>query len=242
VQQTWLSVLLVLAAASGCGAAAPTAGSAAAPANEALTLVEGVRGRRYCEVLAGGRVMLHAHLDVYNTIGLNDCPQELWAKLDRAQLKAELDVDRVFLNGPRYWLVDAFQGSNFLDPTPRTFGGIPMRKAGELDIPLLEVASFSKLYTEHEVERDTTWVFSAGKAVYELVSPQKKVYDMQSYSVQKAPLTEESLAGLGSRLKLPEGWVFRSRVLTADLRVTAVEGVATILQDELGNTYQLSQQ
>lgn len=240
LKQTWLLVL-VLTGAVGCGAA-PLPAGAAAPSSVPPPLVEGMRGRRYCEVLAGGRSMLHAHLDVYDTIGLNDCPQELWAKLDRAQLKDELEVDRVFLNGPRYWLVDAFQQSRLLDPTLRTLGGIPMRKAGELDIPLLEVASFSKPYTLHEVQRDTTWVFSAGKAVYELVDARGKVYDMQSYSVQKAPLTEEGLAGLGARLKLPEGWTFRARVLTTDLRVTAVDGVATVVQDELANTYQLSQQ
>ncbi len=55
-------------------------------------------------------------------------------------------------------------------------------------------------------------------------------------------MREEGLADLGARLKLPEGWAFRSRVLTADLRVTAVDEVATLVQDELANTYQLSQQ
>jgi hypothetical protein len=237
----WLFVLL-LSTAPGCGAAAPATGPADAQATQAPSLVEGMRGRRYCEVLAGGRSLLHAHLDVYNTIGLNDCPEPLWAKLDRAQLKAQLDVDRVFLNGPRYWLVDAFQGARLLDPTVHTFGGLDMRKAGELDIPLLEVAGFARPYTLHEVRRDTTVVFSSGKPVFELIDARGKIYDMQSYSTQKAPQTEESLAGLGTRLKLPEGWAFRSRVLTADLRVTAVDGLATVVQDELANTYQLSQQ
>lgn len=241
MKQSVLFLPFLLATLS-CGAAALPTGSAAARALQAPTLVEGLRGRRYCEILAGGRSMLYAHLDVYTTVGLNDCPEPLWAKLDRAQLKAELDVDKVFLNGPRYWLVDAFQESRPLDPTRSTQGGIPMRKAGELDIPLLSVPSFGKPYKPYEVERATTWVFSAGKAVYELVNPQGEVYTMQSYSVQKAPLTEEGLAGLGARLKLPEGWAFRSRVLTADLRVTAVDDVATLVQDELANTYQLSQQ
>ena len=240
MKQSALFLPLVLAA-SGCGAAATPAGSAAAQAIQApIPLVEGVRGRRYCEVMAGGRSGFHAHLDVYTTLGLNECPQELWAKLDRAQLKAELEVDRVFLNGPRYWLVDAFQASKSPDPTQRTLGGIPMRKAGELDIPLLEVPSYSKLYTQHEIQRDTTWVFSSGKAVYELVDPEKRAYVMESYSLQKAPQTEEGLAGLGARLKMPEGWTFRSRVLTADLRVTSLDGVAILVQDELANTYQLT--
>ena len=40
------------------------------------------------------------------------------------------------------------------------------------------------------------------------------------------------------RLALPPGWSFRSRVVEHDLEVTAVDGVAYVVQDELGNTYQ----
>jgi len=46
------------------------------------------------------------------------------------------------------------------------------------------------------------------------------------------------LSELGSRLALPEGWTFTARVLEEDLFVEDVEGIATIVQDELTNTYQ----
>jgi hypothetical protein len=65
---------------------------------------------------------------------------------------------------------------------------------------------------------------------------------MQSYSVETTAQTEASLAGLGQTLQLPDGWTFRTRTLDASLSVTAVEGLATVVQDDLSNTYQLSQQ
>ncbi len=67
--------LALLLATSSCGAAALPTGSAAARTLQAPALVEGLRGRRYCEILAGGRSGFHAHLDVYTTVGLNDCPE-----------------------------------------------------------------------------------------------------------------------------------------------------------------------
>jgi hypothetical protein len=63
---------------------------------------------------------------------------------------------------------------------------------------------------------------------------------MQSYSQIKDPeLTLSRLRSLGRRLKLPQGWRYRSRTLRQPLVLTA-HGRATILQDELQNTYQLA--
>ncbi len=47
------------------------------------------------------------------------------------------------------------------------------------------------------------------------------------------------LAGLGGRLALPEGWSFRTRVLDEELVVDTTATIATVLQDELENTYTL---
>jgi hypothetical protein len=45
------------------------------------------------------------------------------------------------------------------------------------------------------------------------------------------------LPGLGSRLQLPAGWRYGTRTLRQDL-VLAAHGSATVVQDELLNTYQ----
>jgi hypothetical protein len=47
------------------------------------------------------------------------------------------------------------------------------------------------------------------------------------------------LPTLGERLDLPDGWTFRSRVLDDELVVDTTATIATIIQDELENTYTL---
>jgi hypothetical protein len=182
---------------------------------------------------------LHIAVDVYNTIGLNECPDADWSGLDAAGLARELGTDRVVLNGPRYWTVDGLDGASRLaDPTPRTFHSLSMRLAARLELPLTDAVGDRRPYALHDVKRTTVWIFDAGKPVYELIDPEGHAYAMQSYSIQKTPQTAESLATLGERLHPPAGWKFRSRVLDAELRVPAVDGVAHIVQDDFENTYQ----
>lgn len=196
-----------------------------------------LRGVRYCEVVLARLADGGIAADVYNTVGLSECPEVAWAALDAAAIAAEEGALMAVLNGPRYWLIDRFESSELLDPTVRTFGCLPMRLAGRVLL-----AGPAMPYEPRTVRRDTTFVFTAGSVVYELVDPDGGIWDMQSYSVQVEPLTEASLATLGARLTLPAGWSFRARTLDADLRITAVDGLATVTQDELSNTYQLSQQ
>lgn len=80
--------------------------------------------------------------------------------------------------------------------------------------------------------------FDAGRAVYELTASDGTVFVMQTWSQQKDPeLSEADLAGLGSRLELPDGWTYDSRVLDAPLRVVTTTTPAKVLQDDLGNSY-----
>ena len=114
-----------------------------------------------------------------------------------------------------------------------------MGRPGLLDLEGLdEIPSASGDYTEIEVVRSNTWVYSTGNEVYELTSPTGAVYVMQSYSgIVDSELTIGDLADLGTRLDLPEGWAFSSRFLEEDYELLA-DGVAIVLQDELLNTYQ----
>lgn len=242
----------------GCGSATPVvaAPDASTPASDGAVLdapavdaptgdvdfARGVRGRRYCEVLAGAISGPSVQLDVYNTYGLNECPDAAWRALDVAALRTELGVPVVVLNGPRYWTIDAFESAAVQDPTVRSLGGIPMRVAGRIEVPLAVAAAGSAPYTERTVRRDSTVRFAGGGRVYELIDPMDRVYVMQSYTVQREAQTEASLSELGARLQLPSGWRFRTRVLTEDLRVVAEGGLATVSTDDVGNTYQRSQQ
>lgn len=64
---------------------------------------------------------------------------------------------------------------------------------------------------------------------------------MQSYSQIVDPnLSYDQLAELGSRLQLPEGWTFSTRVLDEAFSLTteSTGGVAYVINDELLNSYQ----
>lgn len=236
------TLVLVLAA---CGCSSTPDAPATAPTDAAAEVSvdappPSIRASRYCEVLVGFLSGSDVRIDVYNSFGLNDCPADAWAKVDPATIKAERAADVVVLNGPRHWTIDAFEKSALLDETKVTFGGIEMRKAGEINLPAAEAMAGNKPYVTRSVKRNTTVAFLSGKPVYELVDPTGRTFTMQAWSDQKEAQTEASLAALGSKLVPPAGWSFRTRTLTADLRVTAVDGVATVVQDELLNTYQLS--
>ena len=74
--------------------------------------------------------------------------------------------------------------------------------------------------------------------MYELTSDSGEAYIMQSYSrILDPDQSIDDLAALGSRLSLPLGWTFSSRVLDAELEVVA-EGEAVVVVDDLSNTYQ----
>jgi hypothetical protein len=200
-----------------------------------------MRGERYGEVLLGkGGVIMPKELDVYNSFGLNDCPQELWSKLDPEKIKHETGSKMVKLNGPRYWTVDGFTGTKPVSMEPREFGGIAMRHAGTLEVSIADMLTMGAPYTIHKVARTTTWIFEAGKPVYQLIDHAGHVYFMQSFSVESKQQTLDSLASLESELSLPKGWTFRSVVLSNNYSVTAVDGMAYVVQDDFKNTYQKS--
>ena len=95
-------------------------------------------------------------------------------------------------------------------------------------------------YVERHVNRGAVFFFDAGSPVHELVNPDGLAYVMQAYCVGVDPtLTEDELAALGERLALPDGWTYRTRMLDEELVVDTTATIATVLQDELENTYTL---
>ena len=201
-------------------------------------LISDMRGIRYGEVLAVYARDDGLQAEVYGTQMLNDCPQELWETLDATTIAAEMGALLVKLNGPRYWMLDGLgQKVAVLEPVLRDFNGITMRRIATVD---LGDAPSVLPYTERHVNRGAVFFFDAGAPVHELVNPDGLAYVMQAYCVGVDPsLTEASLGDLGGRLALPEGWTFRTRVLEEELVVDTTDTIATVLQDELENTYTL---
>ena len=201
-------------------------------------LIDHMRGVRYGEVLAMFLRDTGLEAEVYGTQMLNDCPQELWETLDADAITKDMGAVFVKLNGPRYWLLDGL-GSKVavVDPVFKDFNGIQMRRIATIPIG----ADFAAgPYTIRTVNRGAVFFFDAGKTVYELVDPDGRAFVLQARCVGVDPgMTEESLATLGERLALPEGWSYRTRVLDAELVVDTSASLATVVQDEFENTYTL---
>ncbi|GCE07461.1 haloalkane dehalogenase [Dictyobacter aurantiacus] len=199
-----------------------------------------MHGARYGEVLLVSPHLSHVEATVYNTLGLNDCPDELWRQLDPEAIKKEHKARFVILNGPRYFLMDQI-GSADVSQEHTTFGGLQMRRMAIVRIPLASAVRGGlkqKPYTENTVARTTDYVYNRGREVYELVTPDGTTYIMQSYSLKVDPtLKEEDLKTLGDRLKLPAGWQYRVRRLDHEY-ILPIRGQAYVIQDDLQNSYQ----
>lgn len=201
-------------------------------------LVTDMRGVRYGEVLAVFRRRSGFEAEVYGTQMLNDCPPELWDALDADVIAAETGALAVKLNGPRHWMLDGLgQKVAVVEPVLREFSGLTTRRIAVVE---LGEEPGVRPYEEIHVNRGAVFFFDAGSPVHELVDPDGTAYVMQAYCTGVDPtLTQGSLPALGDRLSMPPGWTFRTRVLGEELVVDTSATVATVLQDELENTYTL---
>ena len=206
-------------------------------ARHEMPVKEGLRNVRYGEVLLLRQDDGAFRAEVWNTLGINDCPQAEWEALDAAVIAEERGALMAILNGPRFWVLDSIRSNIRAGAQETTFGALGMFRAAVIDFgtepPVLGA------YIDRSIVRDTVFGFAKGSEVYELVTPSGTRYVMQAYSqiIDKA-LTIEDLPGLGARIEPPKEWSYQIRRLAADLEVLSTDGVATVVQDELQNTYQ----
>ena len=201
--------------------------------------VSNLRNQRYCEVLYGKRNWFALEVKVFNTQGLNLCPQEQWKSLSKEAIAKANDASFVLLNGPRYWTMDEIQAAgSTVNNVKESFGGIEMNLRAVVKLGLIKQLMGSKQYSPNEITRTTNFIYRTGSTVYELTSPAGDVYVMQSYSqIINPTLSMKDLLTLNQELKMPVGWSYKSRVLDQDLSLIA-NGVAYVLQDNLSNSYQ----
>lgn len=212
------------------------------PENENPPVTTDLRDARYCEMIPVTREGTTLTAWVYNTLGFNDCPDDLWQAITEDEVKEAYNALEANLNGPRHWVLDeigAQQGGVTTSKETWFFGGIQMALRAQVDTSLRQ-GSVGQMYTVNTVTRQTTWKYEAGQPVFELTDPQGSVYTMQSYSQIVDPdLSYDDLADLGSRLQLPEGWSYGTRILDEPLDVVA-DGTAYVVDDDLYNAYQRS--
>jgi hypothetical protein len=196
----------------------------------------GLSGKRYGEVLLVTPGEAGPQATVFNSFPLNDCPAELWSELDPHAIAAEHGAATALLNGPRYWLMNAIEKEPQGPQVTKNFGGIEMIQQAVVLLSSMSPAPYSL----NKVHRHTVFVFNAGEEIYELQDPRGQHWVMQTWSQVVDPnLSRADLPELASRLNLPDGWSYQTRVLTEPLRVDTTSRPAQVTQDDLTNSYSL---
>lgn len=203
-------------------------------------LISDMRNVRYGEVLLVFAKDDTLVAEVYGTQMLNDCPAELWDTLNADEIVKERGALFAKLNGPRHWCLDGL-GTKVavVEPIITDFNGLTMRRIATID---LKDAPGTLPYTERFVNRGSTFFWDAGSKVWELVNPEGKAYVMQALCIGVDPtLSLDTLDNLGSKLNLPAGWTYRSRILEEELISDTTNNDATVVQDEFENTYTVAE-
>jgi hypothetical protein len=207
---------------------------------------EGLMGSRYTEILLvfGNALTSNYMAGVYNTMGLNGAnragggdssPAAILDKIDMKKVKEDNGALSTVKNGPRLWTVDyvGVKGGK-----ERDFQGLKARWVMWFPIPDAIREGKDLSYQVMHANRDTSMGIWKGSRAYILDDPQGNSWVMKSASLIKDPNQKfEDLKVLGSRLKLPPGWKFRSPILEQELVFMTDNGKTQITQDELGNTY-----
>ncbi|MEO3759179.1 hypothetical protein ABGB19_12935 [Mycobacterium sp. B14F4] len=204
--------------------------------DDELSTIDGVFGKRYGEVLLVSATPSGPEAEVFNTFPLNDCPADLWQKLDAQAIAAENGAVATLLNGPRHWLMSSI-GKRGREELPRKmFGGIEMLRQASVKLASMNPAP----YQLNRVNRQAVFTFDAGCEIYELFDPDGRRWVMQTYSQTVDPsLSLDDLPGLAARLSLPAGWAYQVRTLGAPLRIDTTARDACVTQDDLANSYSL---
>ena len=172
---------------------------------------------------------------MYNTFPLNDCPDELWSKLDAKAIAAENDAAAAFLNGPRYWLMSSIEKAATSAPDTKTFGGIEMIKQATVVL-----SSMNPRPIASTGEPQGRIQFRRGRRVLRAHRPRRAALgDADLESDRRPPTCPWRTFCLAARLTLPNGWSYQTRTFTSPLRVDTSTRKAHVTQDDFANSYSL---
>jgi len=244
---------LLICAACASSSPADTATSEARPT---------IRGQRICELNQLAVEDGYLVMNVYNDMGMHDCP-DAWLE--------QIDPTQYAIGGPRWRSADyatTLGDAPELVPVETPPGlGYDMALAASValvevsmleeqlgttittidDVPsaartmLLEATLRSTDFRVAEVQREFLSEFThyAGQDVFVLDDGSCE-YAMKYYtSVFDAELVDEdAVATLGDRFtQLPEGFSFSVQVFDDDLIISEDQGIQYVMTDEFGNSY-----
>jgi hypothetical protein len=205
------------------------------------THVKNTRGMPFggAAVMVGTGRNQRAH--VYTATGCSELVPGSLEKIDGKALAAAFgsNVKAVAANIGRVWTMDemTIELGEVVD-----FGSVKLCWVADMSGDEATAQMAEGPYAIGKILRNTEWIYKAGTKVQLLREPGGIVWVMQEYTNDVDPtLTIDNLDTVGSKLKnLPPGWTFETKVLTKDLSLdTRRTGLwASIVRDELGNTYQ----
>lgn len=195
-----------------------------------LVRIDGVRGRRYAEIILIGADRAGRPVgSVYNTTAATQPASwpQLFAAIDPDRLAEEHHVRGAIKSGPRTWCLDWLEARTGAE---RDFAGVAACWVASLDV--VAQPPRPTPYRPLTTRRDTRFGIDAGSPAFVLDDPEARTWVLKS-----ADATPADLTGLGDRLYLPPGWTCRDLVLDADLVLVPDDGTAQIMQDDIGNVY-----
>ena len=194
-----------------------------------------VFGKRYCEIIYSPD---YVDFYVFNTTTVNDCPAQWWKSLSTNNLKKELKASYVFLNGPRYWVIDEV---THIPVTPGTsvVNGMHLPMVARFHTDFQSLLRRHGPYVDYAVNRPQIYHFQSGREIFEIINPQGKVYVLHSISLKYKHQSVDTLAKLKQQIHIPKGWQFKSGNLNQALSLTPKDHTIHVVMDELENTYQL---
>ncbi|MHB1212165.1 MAG: hypothetical protein ACYC0W_07885 [Candidatus Nanopelagicales bacterium] len=216
--------------------------------SESGTVPSELRNFPYCEVIPNTASEGTTTEHVFNTLGFNACPSNKWKTITEQDIIDAYNetyggnATSATINGRRHWVMDSIKSGGGTTSSTDTLvvNGIKFGLKALLEVPAGSATIGDDAYVANTVQRNTTYIFKAGRKIFELIDPQGNVYVMQSYSTQFCPKqTLKNLPKIGPTLQLPRGWRYRTHTPSQDLNLTA-SGATQIVNDYCRNTYQIN--
>ena len=206
-----------------------------------------LRGYRFVEIdlIARDVIKKVLYVSIYNTTGQNDgddtrdsAPADLVAHVDPKKVARKYQAVAAWASPPRYWAVDWFADRvgavRNLDGLDAAWMG-----NGPAAESRLSAKAPPKAYRTAFFPRTAIEGFKKGAKIHLLDDPKGHTWVLAAYT--GAPeATGNDLDSLGDRLKLPQGWKFRSLALDRDLILEPKGGLAGATEDDQGDVYHLA--
>jgi hypothetical protein len=207
-----------------------------APAGRRRAHRHGLHDQRYCEIIELKGSPPKATGGGWNTIGSTAAPERSGARSTRPPWLASWATRRWSSTGPRHWVIDTASGETgrraLLPRHPHAPGGHDPDPHGR---DLVQTP-----YTDRTIKRRNSWRWKRGRLGLRARRARRR--RLRHAELLADPRPEPAIGDLrtlGRRLNLPPGWRYRTRRLREDFALKA-SGSATIVQDDLLNTYQLA--